>query len=116
MLMEGAEVTATVTVPVLDAKPAASTFTSYSPGGSDSTLKSPTLLLFTVRVSEKLLADTVTVAAAIRAPVTSDTVPTSAPSGLCAWAKKQSVRIRARRLTRTFIGETLLNQVDVRRH
>src|SRR6266567_1585291 len=80
----GVDVTATVTVPALAAKPAASTLTSYVPGGSDSIVNSPSLLLFTVRTREKLLADAVTVAPATRAPVASTTTPTSAPSGLCA--------------------------------
>jgi len=44
------------------------------------------LAVFTVLFKEYCLAETVTVAATMRAPVVSDTVPTSAPSGLWAWA------------------------------
>src|SRR5258707_3801323 len=96
------EATATVTDPVLVAKPAASTLTSYVPGGSDSMANSPSLLVFTVRTREKFLAEAVIVAPAMRAPVTSTTVPTSEPSGLCAPVRMLQAKIRPAMLAKTF--------------
>src|SRR5258708_33391170 len=105
------EATATVTDPVLVAKPAASTLTSYVPGGSDSMANSPSLLVFTVRTREKFLAEAVIMAPAMRAPVTSTTVPTLEPSGLCAPVIMLQAKIRPAMLAKTLtIIDSLIRQ------